>query len=513
MRKLSRREFLRVTATFSASAYLSPLIPTLTNGEDRKNVLILLFDTMSARHLSLYGYPRETSPNLSRFADRATVYHSHYAAGNFTSPSTASLFTGMYPWKHRAYPLSGLVRRDLVKQNLFELLGREFYRVSFAQTGFADILMQQFLGSVEKNLPSTAFSISGPRFFMDRFLHERELTTYLFDEFATHLSPDPPGVLFGGYLSTLYQLRHGQYFRYGFPEYPKGLPILPATNIAFRLEDVFAGILEEVRDATSKPLPHFSYYHLYAPHEPSNPHKDFIKLFKDDFKPIKKPDHPLGEEYKYHDLVGKQQMYDRYVANVDHEFGLLIDRLEKDGLLRDTYVIVTSDHGQLFERSYYGHGGPLLFDGNIHIPLLIRVPGQTTRTDVRSQTNNVDLLPTLLSLLGKDIPQNVDGKLLPEFGGVEDTSRAFHSMAAHRMSAFGPMREGTFAIQKASYKLIFYKGYKNYRDVFEFYDIHEDPDELNDLMTKAPPAAGQMKDQLLDALDTADRPYQRATAP
>ena len=506
MTELSRREFLKLTGAFSASASLSPLLPSAAGGS-RKKVLILLFDTMSARHLSLYGYPRETSPNMSRFADRATVYHSHYAAANFTSPSTATLMLGMYPWQHRAYNVRGLVRRDLVQQNLFALVGRDSYRLSFAQTEFANILMQQFLTSMEKNLPPTSFSINGSRHFMEHFLHEKALTPFLFEEFATHLIPDPPGTLLGGYLFTAYELRKGQNFRYGFEDYPRGLPIIPPSDIAFKFEDLFAGLYEEIRDAYSKALPHFSYYHLYAPHEPSKPHKDFLKLFRDDYKPVEKPDHPLGEGFKYHDLVGKQQMYDRYIANVDHEFGLLIDKLEKEGLLDDTYVIVTSDHGQLFERSFYGHGGPLLYDANIHIPLMIRAPGQTTRTDVHTQTNNVDILPTLVSLLGGQFPKNVDGRLLPGFGGVDDLSRAFYSMVLHRISAFGPMREGTFAIQQGSYKLIFYKGYQKYPNVFEFYDIQADPDELNDLMSKTPAAAKHMKEQLLDALQVADKGY------
>ena len=509
MEKLSRRDFLKLAGTLSASAYLSGLKPVARQAGGQPNVLILLFDTMSARHLSLHGYSRQTSPNLERFAERATVYHSHYAAANYTTPSTASMMLGMYPWKHRAQTHGGLVRRDLVSQNLFELFGDDFYRLSFAQTWYANILMQQFVRSVEKNLSSTSFSLSGKRlFFNDHFLRETALTNFLFEDFAAHLIPDLPGTLLGGYLSAGYFLRHGDYFRNGFAEYPLGIPYNPNTNLAFLLEDVFEGVFQEIRSSSTQPLPHFSYYHLFAPHEPSKPRQEFIDRFKDDYEMPRKPDHPLGEQRKYRELEKLCQQYDSYIANVDFEFGLLMDKLELEGLLDDTYVIVTSDHGQLFERTTFGHAGPLMYDSVLRIPLMIRAPGQSSRVDVHSRTCNIDLLPTLLTLFGRELPPDLDGTLLPAFGGMEDPSRPIYSMVSERPSSFGRLYEGTFVLQQGEYKLIYYRGYKKYSEVFELYNIQEDPDELNDLFPQNLPVAKQMKDQLLDALETADRPYQ-----
>jgi arylsulfatase A-like enzyme len=508
MTRLSRRDFLKLAGTLSASAYLSNSSPT-SRTENQPNVLILLFDTMSARHLSLHGYPRQTSPNLERFAERATVYHSHYAAGNYTTPSTASMLLGIYPWKHRAHTHGGIVRRDLVNQNLFALFGNDFHRLTFAQTWYANILMQQFFRSVDRNLPSTSFSLSGRRlFFNDHFLRETALTNFLFEDFAVHLIPDLPGTLVGGYLSSGYFLRHGDYFRTGFPDYPLGIPYNPNTNLAFLIEDVFGGVFEAIRDSSAQPLPHLSYHHLFAPHEPSKPRQEFLEMFKDDYEPVRKPDHPLGEGRKFRELVKLSDQYDSYMANVDYEFGLLMDKLEQEGLLENTYVIVTSDHGQLFERSTFGHAGPLMYDSVLHIPLLIRAPGQTSRVDVHTQTSNIDVLPTLLSLLGKDVPTGLDGRLLPGYGGEEDPSRAIYSMVSERVSSFGPLHEGTFVLQQLPYKLIFNRGNEKYKDVFELYNLQEDPDELVDLISKETTVAKQMKDQLLDALQTADEPYE-----
>ncbi len=76
---------------FSQTIAPSPL------GTNSPNIIVLVFDAMSADNLSLYGYRRETSPNFERLAQRSNVYHSHYSAGSFTTSGTASLLTGLYP--------------------------------------------------------------------------------------------------------------------------------------------------------------------------------------------------------------------------------------------------------------------------------------------------------------------------------------------------------------------------------------------------------------------------------
>src|SRR5512135_2471368 len=126
MPRFSRRDFLKIGSLLSGAFAVSRLAPQISapqSGTGRPNILILVFDAMSATNLSLYGYRRKTTPNLERFAQRATVYHTHYSAGNFTTPGTASLLTGLYPWTHRAINESGLIARNLTGQNLFRAIG------------------------------------------------------------------------------------------------------------------------------------------------------------------------------------------------------------------------------------------------------------------------------------------------------------------------------------------------------------------------------------------------------
>ena len=114
------------------------------------NILILVFDALSARNISLYGYRRNTMPNLARFAERATVFHSHHAGGNFTTSGTASLLTGAYPWSHRAVNMQGTVVDRFRQKTIFNLLGQKrYFRLGFSHNILAVSLLNQFRGDLD----------------------------------------------------------------------------------------------------------------------------------------------------------------------------------------------------------------------------------------------------------------------------------------------------------------------------------------------------------------------------
>jgi arylsulfatase A-like enzyme len=516
MGRLSRRDFLKL----ATAASVGVLLPhTLTEavarpyagGQGRSpNIIILLFDSMSARHLSLYGYPRETTPNLNRFAERATVYHAHWSAGNYTTPGTASMLTGLYPWTHRALQFGGLVRRDLEHLNIFYLLGDGYYRYVFSQNLLSDVLAAQFGADVDEHLPPTSFSIGGNDLLMDKLPNDRTLSWHTFQDFLFALSPYLPASLLGGYLNSINSLRKTRYYRAGkVPGHPYGAPLLANYNISYTNERVFGGVAAEIQKlSTESNRPYLAYFHLYSPHEPYKPQRRFASLFIDDgYRPPFKPHHPLAGNFSDDDLLHKRLMYDQLIANVDAEFGKLMDTLEMAGALKNTWVIVTSDHGQLFERGDHGHGTNLMNEGVLHIPLLISAPGQDTRQDVNVPTSNVDLLPTLLLLTGQEIPSGIDGQCLPGFGISTDSKRLIFAVQAPYNSAFAPLKKGSLAMRKGSYKLIAYLGYPGFEQHFELYNLEEDPEELNDLFAKEPAISSQFRDEFLAALQQANQPF------
>jgi arylsulfatase A-like enzyme len=104
-KSLTRREFIKLAGLLPLNiAALPGGLPQIGDPSTaRQNVLVLVFDAWSAANISLYGYPRQTTPNLERLASKAIVYHNHYAGSHFTTPGTASLLTGTTPWTHQAF--------------------------------------------------------------------------------------------------------------------------------------------------------------------------------------------------------------------------------------------------------------------------------------------------------------------------------------------------------------------------------------------------------------------------
>ena len=508
MHNLNRRDFLKLAGTVAASLTLQHVVPgaarDVKNQTSLPSVKIVLFDTMSARNLSVYGYPRQTTPNLERFAGRATVFHSHYSAGNYTVPGTASLLTGMYPWTHRAFNQGGLIKREHEERNFFRLFGADYHRFAFSQNIWADSFLNQFGPHVDDQLPPSSFSdaslVVGENFEKDTIAAIRAL-----DGSLMSVANTPSSLLFG-IAERLMYLRRLQGAQ--GKDYPRGLPSLVDYPISFRLETVFDGVISE---SEKLPEPHLAYFHLWSPHEPYRPHAKFANLFNDDGLDVPvKASHPLGDHTPQDSLDRLRRRYDQYVTNVDAEFGRLIDHFQQTGVFDRSYVIVTSDHGQLIERGVHGHTNAFLYEPLIHIPLLISVPSQATRREVYSTSANIDVLPTLLHLAGQEIPDWCEGRALPLLAEeAEDPERSIFSMEAKSNPAFAPLRKATISMRKGPLKLIAYLGYEGFDEVYELYDIGSDPEEMEDLAPAAPGELGRMKEELLDHLADANRPYER----
>lgn len=511
MDRLSRRDFLKLWGSLTPLLFAPhagpPFALTPAARGQPPNILVLVFDAMSARHLSLYGYKRPTTPNLEALASRAIVYHSHFSAGNYTPTGTASMLTGMYPWKHRAINVYSLVKRELAGANLFARLGESYGRFAFSQNLQSDVLLRQFRGDLDTHIPATSFGEAQFQTLLSQSLPaDQSMGFHALDHFLLR-SDGPPGALFTRYLDALArgaQLQSEE----GLEGYPYGRP----DNMFYQYHNptVYAGLRELILTMAEVPAPFFGYLHLYAPHSPYAPRKDFVDTLGDlhtAFKPV----HRLSTNHlKKAELDALRKRYDEFVAEVDAEVGLLMRALEAAGLLEHTYVFLTSDHGELFERGEYDHFTPLMYDGVLHIPLVVLEPGREKRMDVHTPTSNVDLSPTILGLAGKQPPESLDGRRLPGLGGDADPERAVFAVEAKENSAFSPLTRASIALIKGPYKLIYYLGYPRYRDVFELYHLEEDPEERKDLFGRDPGTARRMQEELLENLQVSNEPYLRS---
>ena len=500
MKKLSRRDFLNLMVAVPSGIILSDLISQLeASSSSYPNIIIVVLDALTARNMSLYGYPRKTTPNIERFAAQSNVYHSHYSAGTFTTAGVSSLLTGTYPWTHRAINIKGLVARDRYERNIFNLFNTHYNRVAFTQNRLANYVLSQFSESIDQHLPIKTFS-QLELYITDINNSDHLVKFRALDDFLLKMSPSQGSLLLG----TLNRSRKKNAFERVITDNFQ----YNRDELIFDIDHVFSELSSTIIDLN---LPSLCYFHLLPPHDPYRPKKEFRNLFKDKWEPPNKPNHPLESAHSKKFLNEERLKYDQFIATTDAAFGVFLDKLEKAGLLKNSYVILTSDHGESFERGYLGHAGPLVYESCIHTPLLISNPGQTTRRDFHSVTNSIDLLPTLLQISNIAPPAWCEGEILPGYGDNTDNSRATFSMDIKRGSAFGYLSPITVAMYQGDYKLIYYKGYNKegspfHEGFFELYDFKKDPEELNNLIKKEKVIANQMRELLLETYNTVNIP-------
>lgn len=498
-----RRQFLKTSSVIS----LSSLFPSIIHIPQQKvqhstvkNIIILVFDALSGKNLSLFGYPRQTDMNIKRFADHANIYHNHFAGGTFTTPGTASLFTGVYPFTHRAVHFNGITIPYFNKRNIFTLFN-DHYSLGYTHNPLASTLINQISNELDTVIP-----------VWDLYMKNNLINTYIPQDQDIGFLSWARVINEGGhssnslFLSELIQKVNVKTIGLE-KEFPRGLPT--HRNSYFTLEHAIDWLLKQLSEL---PQPFLLYIHLFPPHDPYNTRREFIDAFLDDgYQALKKPKHFFHLAKSDNEIDLLRRYYDEYILYLDQEFGRLYDQMQQTGLLRDSWLIFTSDHGEMFERGIYEHGSCAMFEPLVRIPLIISAPGQLNRNDVYTPTSVVDVLPTLLHMSGKTIPDWCEGTILPPFNPQPvDMQRQIYTLDAKRNQR-ERLTKATAVIVEWPYKLILYKGFPqapgeewNY---FEMFNLENDPEELNNLYSKKNSTAVHLSRELIEKLNEADQVY------
>jgi arylsulfatase A-like enzyme len=319
---------------------------------DAPNFLVVIVDTLRADHLSAYGYSRETSPNIDRFASQGTVFENAIAPSSWTLPSHASMVTGLYPTQHGAETLSSALDRkpstlaEIFKQNGYRTgafsastfffsrragLGRGFLHFEDNFQGFRDSVSQTYLGAAVQRL------------FVR--LHLKK------DVFGRKSAPD-------------------------------------INQRALRWID-------------SGKQPFFVMLNYFDVHDPYHPPEPFLHAFS-------KEKHPGGRVSVsldwFVDLTPEQRQeemdaYDGAILYMDTQFADLMNELQRRGLDKNTIIVLTSDHGESFgEHGFMSHGNAL-YSELIEVPLIFWRPGKIPAGQKVTQPVSLNGLPaTLLDL-------------------------------------------------------------------------------------------------------------------
>ncbi len=505
----SRRDFLKLTGLMPlslASPSLLKLLSAMGSAQNQgQNVIVVVFDAFSAMDISLYGFSRRTTPNLARLAEQAIVYHSHYAGCNYTTSGTASLLTGTLPWTHRALRPKDLVAQPFVKRNLFGVFP-DYYRIAYTHNGWANILLEQVQGDLDELVPwKKLFLNSYDAFLHSLFANDDDTATV---SWSRNLDIKDDGFAYSLFLSHLYQSLQERRDPALLRLFPRGLPSTGDISSQFLLETATDWIGDRV---TRLPRPFIGYFHLLPPHGPYNTTLEFYNRFKEDgFHPLYKPDDVFSEGVSYETLMKRRTEYDEFILYVDREFGRFYKGLEAAGLLENTWLVLTSDHGEMFERGISAHSTDSLYQPVIRIPLLIWEPGRTTRLDIQDHTSAVDVLPTLAQVTGHALPDWTEGAVLPPFAASNpDPDRSIYVVRAAKNPPSSPLTRASTMLVKGRYKLLYFFGYEDrgFQELVKLFDIQSDPEEMNDLHLAQKDVADAMLAELKTKLAQVNRPY------
>jgi arylsulfatase A-like enzyme len=202
-------------------------------------------------------------------------------------------------------------------------------------------------------------------------------------------------------------------------------------------------------------------------------------------------------------------LYDAGIRQLDDELAELFADLEEEELLENTLVFITSDHGEeFFDHGDFLHGRTL-YQELVHVPLLVLGPGLPEGLRVREPVSLVDLVPTILALLGLPEPDAIEGEDLSAqcrgSGGASPDRALFYEADAWFHNIHEDFRR---AIRKGRYKLHF-----NHRErSSELYDLPRDPGEHENLVSEKPGVAAELRAEL-NAFMTESREPQRLPPP
>ena len=474
--KFSRRDFLKLASLLPMVRIAPALSPVLQTSSQKKNILMVLFDAWSAHHLPFQGYPRTTTPYLNSLLDDAIIYHNHISAANFTTPGTASLLTGTYSWTHRAFN-HDVPASQVIRNNLFNAFGSQYHRIGYSHNPLAAHIVHRFMDDLETYIPTQELYLT--QFWIDNlFPNDRDIS--FLSNFIAFEQQSNWNSLF---LSEIYKLlisrkREAAAAAYA-EEFPTGLPRITRDNY-YILEDGIDWLIQNLEDL---PQPFVAYFHFLPPHQPYKTTKKFFGRYKDDGREFpEKPYHILGNYEDREKTVVRRQEYDEYIPYVDEEFHRFFTYFQRSGLAENTRLVLTSDHGEMFERGLIGHTTKLLFEPVVKVPMLLFDSDFPGRQDITTRTSSLDVLPTLLHLNGEPVPDWAEGQVLPPFASrPAGDDRQIYSVQAKDTPKLQPIESGSVSIYQGDYKLTRYFGYDALEgeELYELYHLEDDPGELN----------------------------------
>jgi arylsulfatase A-like enzyme len=328
---------LRTASERSNVAFWSnPLL--LNSHQNKANVVIYLVDALRADHLGIYGYGRDTTPNLDRFAQRGAIFEKAYSNGCSTLHSIPSLFT--------SNPISA--------------------------TG-----IRSGMNSLSDAFPTLAETL--------------RVMGYKTAAFVTNYNT-------GEYTGT--HKGFSQIFEKHFLlEQEEGAKEIDAK---LDIDKLIGQTLENwIEDNAHRNF--FLFIHTMDAHGPYNPPEEYRSFLEDSGQAVHWRSHLDPQWLKNPTVESRTALYDGEIAYGDVYFNDFLKKLENHGILENTIIVFTADHGEYFgEHGLWGHHPPPYVQGT-HIPLIFVWPGKINEgIRISQNVQLMDVMPTVMNILGFD---------------------------------------------------------------------------------------------------------------
>ncbi len=460
---------------------------------ERPNILLVMTDQHRGDCLGRAGHPDLLTPNLDGLANSGAFFTCAYSECPICIPARHALLTGKRPQTTGVTGFDDKARIADEEHTLPNLLRKAGYQTAS-------------IGRSMHTYPSyKRYGFETVHHNQDNFYHE-------------HPGLAPLSASGGAWHDWPHLHDHG-------------LPVNGVPARPFHLEEHYHETNVSIRNAINfidrrdKEAPFFLYVGTVAPHPPLLPPTCYYQRYdRDGLRPpavggwvdtddcplLAPPDKqpPTSAAEARFILQGNQLRstlagYYGLINHFDDQLQLLLARLQQEGLSRSTYVIFTSDHGEML-GDHHCFRKSMPYEGSAHIPLIISGPSIGPGTVVREPALLMDILPTCCDLAGIDTPRGIEGKsLVPltQDGGVNRTYiHGTHSAVAKAHDGFHYITDGRF-------KYIWWVG-NGHEQLF---DLHEDPYECVDLgrHDAYTDKLGSMRDALIELIADAPQGFVR----
>jgi arylsulfatase A-like enzyme len=411
------------------------------------NIILIVMDTVRADHLSIYGYERDTTPNLAALAKEATLYRRAVSSSDATLSTHASLFTGMYPRRHGAHMKPPEFPNGRPLSLNFETLAEALSKAGY----------------------STLAVVSNHVYLRPEFGLAQGFQYYDFRQAVRFLEQGRVCYL----RSLVYKIFQGLSPRVAYEKAYK------------KAEEINAQVFNLLGRSLKTDRPFFLFINYMDAHIPYLPPHPFDTLYpgkinsfanKDEsavIRDVMKLRRKIAEREKRH----LTSQYDGAIAYIDSQIRLLMERLKSLALYNNSLIIITSDHGEAFDEKDFVDHGYSVYQNHVHVPLVIKYPGVVREKEDDRLVSSVDIMPTILDILGLGIPDGVQGQSLVSRTGQEGRGVLAESFP---LPVFRQWNSRFQRVQRAlfcgSMKLI-----KSTNGEVELYNLAEDPNEETNL--------------------------------